>query len=252
MEPWRDDATLWETPGEGEITVNLVDMMEFLHQKPGGAAMDAEKERRAVDIFNRWKQNPAFRRRVVGILTEEGRGAARYEDLGYLVKWLRSHSPAGERYRILVHSHAGDGNTREASSLECVAEGGDGAWAAWIPQAAQGGHNSSFVFVDNLVALGNTKFVGTDMLCPFQGVQRARRLYYLDFNTYDIPGDCPTWGCRTKPLLHSAFSTTYGEEWRRRNNTYREGHGLPLDEEIPTVRESTESCRRQTADDSTV
>ena len=54
----------------------------------------------------------------------------------------------------------------------------------------------------------------------FQASQCARHIYYLNFNSYDIPGDCPIWGDRVNKLTHSAFCTVKGEEWRQRRGNY--------------------------------
>ena len=50
-------------------------------------------------------------------------------------RWLRKQFPIEERYRILIHAHAGDGNTQDAASIEAALNGGNGVWSAVIPQA---------------------------------------------------------------------------------------------------------------------
>merc|ERR1711924_275008 len=50
----------------------------------------------------------------------------------------------------------------------------------------------------------------------YQSKECARHLYYLNFNTFAIPGECPIWGERVRPLVHTAFSMTSGDEWRKR------------------------------------
>ena len=215
--PWRTEEKVNCDPGEGEISVNLVDLMEFLDLKPDGT-MDDKKKSEAEDAFRTWKKSDAFRRRVVGILTEEGRGVANYKDYGALSRWLRLHFPRDEEYRILVHAHGGDGNTQDAASVEAALEGANGVWAALIPQAAQSGHNSSMVFLDNMLQMGNGHVLEDFWL--HQGAQCARHIYYLNFNSYAVPDDCPIWGARVDQLLHTAFSTVSGEEWRQRRGKY--------------------------------
>ena len=100
----------------GEISLNLVDLMEFLELRTDGC-MAASKQQQAEKAFAVWQEDPTFCRRVVAILTEEGRGCANYLDYGHLVKWLRRHFP---HKRILVHAHAGPGNTQDAASVEAV------------------------------------------------------------------------------------------------------------------------------------
>ena len=55
-----------------------------------------------------------------------------------------------------------------------------------------------------------------------QAAQCARHCYFLNFNSFQIPDDCPIWGGRPASLLHSAFSTVSGEEWRQRRSDYYE------------------------------
>eukprot|EP00435_Cladocopium_sp_Y103_P022961 s50_g5.t1 len=68
--PWRSDKELnnveKKLPGKGEISINLVDLMEFLDLKQDGT-MNDEKRRQAEEAFQKWKKCDAFRRRVVGI-----------------------------------------------------------------------------------------------------------------------------------------------------------------------------------------
>jgi len=175
-------------------------------------SQDAEK------AFRKWKECPAFRRRVVAILTEESRGVATNMDYGRVVKWLREHFPAEEKYRVLVHAHAGDGNSQDVASVDAVSNGANGVWSAIIPQAAQAGHNSSLVFLDNLLKVGNPH-VCTDYKIH-RAAQCARHVYSLNFNTYDFPHDCPVWGDRARKQVHSAFSTVDGEAWRQKREDY--------------------------------
>ena len=78
-DPWRPDEVVNRRGGVGEISLNLVDLMEFLNLQNNGH-MDAMQRGIAEAAFKRWKDDAAFRKRVVGILTEEGRGRANYKD----------------------------------------------------------------------------------------------------------------------------------------------------------------------------
>eukprot|EP00434_Breviolum_minutum_P030185 symbB.v1.2.026696.t1/scaffold2690.1/size72910/7 len=216
-EPWRDDKVVNTTFAKGEISLNLVDLMEFSDLKVGGH-LDPKKKEDAEKAFHKWKECPAFRRRVVAILTEESRGVATNMDYGRVVKWLREHFPAEEKYRVLVHAHAGDGNSQDVASVDAVSNGANGVWSAIIPQAAQSGHNSSLVFLDNLLKVGNPH-VCTDYKIH-RAAQCARHVYSLNFNTYDFPHDCPVWGDRARKQVHSAFSTVDGETWRKKREDY--------------------------------
>ena len=152
--PWRSNADVNRVSGKGEISLNLVDLMEFLEVHPDGS-INQDRAKAVQKAFYTWKRNDAFRRRVVAILIEEGRGCANYRDYGKLVMYLRQFFPEEEEYRILVHAHGGNGNTQDAASVESVLRGANGVWSALIPQAAQQGHNSSLVFLDNMLSLGN-------------------------------------------------------------------------------------------------
>ncbi|CAK8992210.1 unnamed protein product, partial [Durusdinium trenchii] len=189
--PWREDSEVNARPGRGEISLNLVDLMEFLNLSINGD-MDDVKEQEAANAFSTWKACDAFRRRVVAILTEEGRGCADYRDYGRLVGWLRKHFPEHEHYRILVHAHGGHSNVQDAASVEAALQGANGVWAAIIPQASQAGHNSSLVFLDNILQLGNSHVLEDFWL--HQASECARHVYFLNFNTYKIQDDCPIWG----------------------------------------------------------
>lgn len=216
-DPWRPDPEVNTKGGQGEISLNLVDIMEFLDLKPNGEMIAGHKQR-MEEAFSTWKRSEVFRRRVVAILFEEGRGLAGYQDYGLVTKFLREHFPEKEKYRILVHAHAGSQN-QDVASVEAVQRGANGVWAALIPQAAQLGHNSSMVFLDNMLSLGN-RHVMVDFWLH-QARECARHCYYLNFNTYRIPDDCPIWGRRGDQLTHTAFRRHEGgDDWRKRRNNY--------------------------------
>eukprot|EP00438_Fugacium_kawagutii_P008391 Skav210641 [mRNA] locus=scaffold3835:36208:38870:- [translate_table: standard] len=216
-DPWRPDPKVNKEGGQGEISLNLVDIMEFLDLKPNGE-MTAGNKQRMEEAFSTWKRNEIFRRRVVAILFEEGRGLAGYQDYGLVTEFLRRHFPEKEKYRILVHAHAGSQN-QDVASVEAVQRGANGVWAALIPQAAQLGHNSSMVFLDNMLSLGNRHVMEDFWL--HQARECARHCYYLNFNTYRIPDDCPIWGRRGDQLTHTAFRRHEGgDDWRKRRNNY--------------------------------
>eukprot|EP00439_Symbiodinium_sp_Y106_P022601 s3421_g2.t2 len=211
---WRsEDAHINNEFAYGEISLNLVDLMEYLNLR-GDGTMEKQKMEDVAKAFKTWKDNDAFRRRVVAILVEEGRGVADYEDYGTLVSWIRESFPANEQYRVLVHAHAGTNNHQDVASLKAVKHGANGIWAALIPQAAQAGHNSSLVFLDYLLHHGNEHVLRDFRL--FQALECARHIYYLNFNTHDIPDDCPIWGERVGKETHSAFNVLQGETWRRK------------------------------------
>ena len=73
------------------------------------------------------------------------------------------------------------------------------------------------VFLDNMLQLGN-KHVLSDFRLH-QARECARHCYYLNFNTYTIPEDCPIWGGRGDQLVHTAFIRHVGgAAWRAENH----------------------------------
>ena len=211
--PWRSDQEMNGAKlAKGEISLNLVDIMEFLDLQQDGS-MDQTRKSEAEQAFREWKQFEPFKRRVVAILFEEGRGRANYVDYGRVARWLVDQFPKEENYRVLVHAHGSHGNTQDAASIEAALNGASGVWAALIPQAAQAGHNSSMVFLDNLLQMGNEHVL--DDFHLHQAAQCARHIYYMNYNTYRVPDDCPIWGRRNDQLTHLAFSVVDGEKWRQ-------------------------------------
>jgi len=237
-----------------------VDIMEFLEMGMGGApsGVNPDKLKELEDIFTLWKSCEVFKRRVVAILIEEGRGRATLSAYRAVVKLLRKtfkmqddkelrlehschaclsdfvsdaeychrcgckrrHETCVDRYRILCHAHGGHG-LEDAAALEILNQGGEGCWSALIPQAAQAGHNCWAVFLDNLLNEGN-QHVGK-LFDMSRLMQCARHCYYLNFNTYDVTGDCPIWGGRSQAVLHTAFKVESGDDWKRRAlNEYNE------------------------------
>lgn len=182
----------------------------------------------AEAAFRTWKKSEIFRRRVVAILYEESRGLAKNFDYRVIVKWLREHFPVEEKYRVLVHAHAGTGNLQDAASIEAVGAGANGVWSAIIPQAAISGHNSSLVFLDNMLTFGN-EFICDDYWIH-QAAECARHIYYLNFNTFHIPDDCPIWGGRVDQEVHGAFRTVFPtvgvDEWRPVRQKYFDEWGI--------------------------
>ena len=234
-DPWRADGKVNSTAAKGEVSLNLVDLMEFCDLQHGGG-MNPEKQKEAEAAFRTWKKSEIFRRRVVAILTEESRGLALNSDYRVIVKWLREHFPVEEKYRVLVHAHAGDGNLQDAASIEAVGAGANGVWSAIIPQAALSGHNSSLVFLDNLLKVGN-EFICKDYWIH-EAAECARHIYYLNFNTFHIPDDCPVWGGRAKQEVHRAFRTVGVDDWRPIRQKYFDEWGIIARAQLKSWRES--------------
>eukprot|EP00449_Zooxanthella_nutricula_P033361 CAMPEP_0198491998 /NCGR_PEP_ID=MMETSP1462-20131121/3160_1 /TAXON_ID=1333877 /ORGANISM="Brandtodinium nutriculum, Strain RCC3387" /LENGTH=1167 /DNA_ID=CAMNT_0044220631 /DNA_START=77 /DNA_END=3575 /DNA_ORIENTATION=- len=205
----RSDRVPGKAP-RGEVYVNLVDLMETLNLTSDGTFQNVDAQGKLEGIFSTWRADWVFQKRVTAILFEEGRGRAISDDYGTVAKWLRDSFPE-DQYLILVHAHGGTGLENQAP-LRAVEEGANGMWAGFIPQAAQVGHSSSFLFLDHLVYRSNPDVLNTYQLG--QAIEVAKQMYKLNFNTNRIPKDCPIWGTAAFKLKHTAFSQNEG--WRSR------------------------------------
>lgn len=206
--PWRADENL-TTPGQGEISINFVDIMEYLKPQPP-SYLDVYAWQRLQRTIQRWQENAVFRSRVVAILTEEGRGVATHQDYGFIIAKLRTVFPSNE-YRIAIHCHAGNLNAHDVAPIECMRNGASGVWAALIPQAAQSGHNNWLSFLDTLMSEGNPHAWSNFDLR--YAVNAAKQIYHLNFNTVQIPQSPALWGTDSA-MVHSAFDRAVG--WRAR------------------------------------
>ncbi|CAB9502120.1 expressed unknown protein [Seminavis robusta] len=218
-------ATTEDGAPMGQVYINFVDLMEFVNvtsepvrgngDDPRDYNMQFQENVTKVEqIFDRLKKadSKGVGQRLTGILYEEGKGRADYRDYAKIAQWLRSHFPP-QRYTILVHAHGGTG-TEHAASLEAVNAGANGVWAGFIPQAAQSGHNSYFLYLDNLITNGNEHVWGTFDL--HTGIELAKAIYSLNFLSVQYPKDCPIWGEYVLRTVHTAFKITNELEWRSR------------------------------------
>jgi len=219
--PWRSDKDLRDqVPCRGEITINFVDIMEYLsvNEDPANDSMSLDQSAfdALVATIKAWQSNPVFNRRVVAILIEEGRGLASHTLCGHLVKQLRGLFPR-DGYRIAIHCHAGSMNCHDVASIHCLNMGADGVWASMIPQAAVNGHNNWFSFLDTLMTNGNPH--AWNMFWLHFAETAASTIFNLNFNTIHIPEDCPIQGGRPRPQVLSAFDVAkggHGTHWKQR------------------------------------
>lgn len=173
------------------------------------------------NVIREWKSDEVFMKRVTSILIEEGRGLARAKDYKASVQWLQDQFPECQHFRITVHCHAGRTLEHEASPLVAFENGAHGVWTSWIPHAAQGGCNSSLVFLDHLLDNGN-RYISNAYKMEY-AVEVAKHLFYMNFNSLIIPQDCPIWGQRNHAQVHTAFGTIQGrggDRWRIRSKDH--------------------------------
>lgn len=156
-------------------------------------------------MFTKWKDDEKFSKRVTAILLEDGRGLATLEEYQHMCVFLRQEFQ--DPMKLAVHCHAGSENVQDIVAPSLVKDGViNGIWAGMIPQAALGGHNSWIVFLHSMLNSG-VKF--DDYLTEFQ-ILIAREMYYLNYNTMKIVGDCPVWGDRVVAATHSSFALKEG------------------------------------------
>ncbi|CEM31294.1 unnamed protein product [Vitrella brassicaformis CCMP3155] len=140
---------------------------------------------------------------VTHICFEEFRGDWTHEKYGEVAALLRSHFPRG-RYKLLVHAHAGAvANDTGACTLEAVKHGADGIWSAFLPDAAQVGHNASIRFLSDLWRFDHPTvdhFYSFDKMIPL-----ARELHELSFPGVPIDPRCPIYGAHAAAWVNQAF-----------------------------------------------
>lgn len=116
---------------------------------------------RIADIFDAFDEDPAFVTGVLkvigrlptsGILFEDVRGTRFPFETAELVQLMRHFNPPPRK--VLAHPHSGNG-MEDAATIAAVLAGADGIWAGFTPQAAQGAHGSSMMFLVNLLRAGN-------------------------------------------------------------------------------------------------
>ena len=206
--PQRTDRgpSLRSYPAHGEVYVNFVDLMEFLDLEPNGR-VNHERNMTLATLFATLSANPSFKARVSGILFEESKGKASHTDYGLLARYLRAFFP---NLKLLTHAHGG-GGLEQAASLEAFDQGADGIWAGFISAGAQGGHNSLFGFIFNLLKEGNPHVLHQYNLS--RATEIAKTIHRLNFNSVSIPRNCPIYGDDWTRLTHTDFDFT--SEWRR-------------------------------------
>jgi isopropylmalate/homocitrate/citramalate synthase len=138
---------------------------------------------RIVDIFDAFDEDPEFVTRVLKLLGALPIWALMFEDVRgthfpfhtrELVKLMRRYLPPPRK--IIAHPHSSNG-MENASALETVLAGGDGIWAGFTPQAAQGAHASSLMLLTNLLRAGNQALRDT---YRFEALMKvAERMWYI-------------------------------------------------------------------------
>lgn len=135
---------------------------------------------------------------IEGISIEDDRGTYLPLQVGAFVGAARSFLPPP--LKILVHMHAG-GGFENASLIEALLNGADGAWGGLPKRAAIIGHASLGELIANLVRVGNPSMqqYRLDRLLPL-----ATNLQELD-DEAQVPDDLPILGHNAYRLPLSFF-----------------------------------------------
>ena len=190
---WRQRGGGRTQSGKGNIYLNIVDLCDLND-----------------GVTSKLQNDPLWKRlvRVVSPLNidafcyEEFRGIWTGDDYACVAKEIRKRFP---NERILLHAHGGF-NLQDAASLEAVKWGADGVWSSFVPLAAQGGHNSSLVYLSNLQRLGNQQVEETYQTNQF--VTAARKIHRICQpykENESLWAHCPIYGEYWLKIVNSAF-----------------------------------------------
>ncbi len=180
---WLNDNIIGDDGGKPQIIINIVD----------GCDAFAENLDRTCDILSVLAGQP-----IAGISIEDDRGTYLPFQVGTFVAIARSFLPAP--MKILVHMHAG-GGFENASVIEALLNGADGAWGGLPKRAAIIGHASLGELIANLVRVGNPHMQDyqLDRLLPL-----ATGFQVLD-EEQAVPDDLPILGHNAYRLPLSFF-----------------------------------------------
>lgn len=181
---WLMDHVKGEDGGPPRIFINIVD----------GCDAFAERPEETFDVLELIGGLP-----VEGITMEDDRGTYMPFQVGAYVAAARAILPAPKK--ILVHIHAG-GGFENASMIEALLNGADGAWGGLPKQAAVIGHASLGELLANLARVKNhevERMFRLKELLPL-----ATRLQALD-ERGPVPDDVPVLGNNAYRLSLSSF-----------------------------------------------
>ncbi len=178
---WLHDNIRGDDGGQPRILINIVDGCDALAQDPDTAFAILEL---------------LAQQSIEGVSIEDDRGTYLPFQVGAFVAAARSLLPPP--LKLVVHMHAG-GGFENASVLEALLQGADGAWGGLPKRAAVVGHASLGELIANLVRLGNPHMQAyrLDQLLPL-----ATSLQMLD-DEQAVQDDIPILG-------HNAYRLPLG------------------------------------------
>ena len=181
---WLQENIRGDLGGAPRILINVVDGCDALAEDPDSACA----------VFAMLAQQP-----IEGISIEDDRGTYLPFQVGAFVEAIRCVIPPP--LKLLVHMHAG-GGFENASVLEALLKGADGAWGGLPKRAAIIGHASLGELIANLVRVGNPHMQSNyqlDQLMPL-----ATSLQIMD-EEQQVPDDLPILGHNAYRLPLSFF-----------------------------------------------
>lgn len=180
---WLNDNITGDNGGRPRIIINIVDGCDAL----------TENREEAYSILSLLAEQP-----IEGISLEDDRGTYMPFQVGAIVAAARCFLPPP--LKILVHMHTG-GGFENASVIEALLNGADGAWGGLSKHSAIIGHASLGELIANLVRVGN----------PNMQTYRLNQLLPLATNLQvlaeeePVPDDLPILGYNAYRVPMSIF-----------------------------------------------
>jgi isopropylmalate/homocitrate/citramalate synthase len=180
---WLNDNITGDNGGRPRIIINIVDGCDAL----------TENREEAYSILSLLAEQP-----IEGISLEDDRGTYIPFQVGAIVAAARCFLPPP--LKILVHMHTG-GGFENASVIEALLSGADGAWGGLPKRSAIIGHASLGELIANLVRVGNPNMqtYRLNQLLPL-----ATNLQVLD-EEEPVPDDLPILGYNAYRVPMSIF-----------------------------------------------
>lgn len=180
---WLQENIRGDEGGAPRILINIVDGCDAFAENPDGV----------FEVLAMLAEQP-----IEGISIEDDRGTYLPFQVGACIAAARSFLPPP--LKILVHMHAG-GGFENASLIEALLNGADGAWGGLPKRAATIGHASLGELIANLVRVGNPNMQQYQLnrLLPL-----ATNLQELD-DLAQVPDDLPILGHNAYRLSLSFF-----------------------------------------------
>jgi hypothetical protein len=186
---WLNQNIVGDNGGKPRILINIVDGCDAFAEDPDWAC----------SVLTLLAAQP-----IEGVSIEDDRGTYLPFQVGAYVAVARSFLPAP--LQLLVHIHAGCG-VENASIIEALLNGADGAWGGLPKQAAVIGHASLGELISNLVRVGNPHMQEHYKL--HQLLPLATGLQELDAEA-SMPDDYPILGRNAYRLPLSFFRQIKG------------------------------------------